>query len=146
MSASRAIVCLIACSAAIFGSGADGAPDLETEALIDELPRIAQFGYGYSAMFSGSQFLPSPDSSEVHTLVLGSESPRNSAALEGIVRRGVVAVPSLLQHLDDARETRIPSVSGMMWISFADEYDYNRQVRKDAPAGVNKDTFGQDQP
>jgi hypothetical protein len=65
--------------------------------------------------------------------VLGSQAPTNSATLEGIVRRGVLAVPSLLKHLNDARETRIPPVSGMMWMSFADEYDYNRRLRKDVP-------------
>lgn len=31
-------------------------------------------------------------------------------------------------------------------MSFADEYDYNRRLRKDIPAGVNKDTLGQDHP
>jgi hypothetical protein len=97
-------------------------------------------------MFSGSQFLPESDSSKVHALVLGSQAPTNSAILERIVRRGIRAVPSLLKHLDDALVTRIRPVSGMMWISFADEYDYNRRTRMDVPIGVNKDTFGQDQP
>jgi len=127
-----------------FGVGA--AIDPGTEGLIDRLPQISQIGYGYSAMFSGSQFLPEPDASEVHTLVLGSQAPTNSSILESIVRRGATAVPSLLKHLDDARETRILPLSGMMWMSFADEYDYNHRLRKDGPPGVNKDTFGQDHP
>lgn len=137
----RSSICLTACCAVGLGHCADAALDEQTEALVDQLPEISQIGYGYSAMFSGSQFLPEPDSSEVHTLVLGSQAPTNSAALERIVRRGVLAVPSLLKHLDDARETRIPPLSGMMWMSFADEYDYNRRLRKDAPTGVNKETF-----
>jgi hypothetical protein len=97
-------------------------------------------------MFSGSQFLPEAGSAEVHTLVLGSQAPTNSAILESLVRRGVAAVPSLLKHLDDARKTRISPVSGMMWMSFADEYDYNHRLRKEAPAGVNRQTFGEDGP
>ena len=78
--------------------------------------------------------------------MLGSEAPTNSAVLENIVRRGVLAVPSLLKHLDDGRETKIPAVSGMMWISFADEYDYNHRVRTNAPAGVNRDDFRENHP
>jgi len=125
---------------------ADAALDEQTEALVGQLPQTSEIGYGYSAMFSGSQFLPESDSSKVHALVLGSQAPTNSAILERIVRRGIRAVPSLLKHLDDALVTRIRPVSGMMWISFADEYDYNRRTRMDVPIGVNKDTFGQDQP
>ena len=146
MQATRTFTCLVICYATMLAFGDGAALDPSTEGLMDELPQISQIGYGYSAMFSGSQFLPEPDSSEVHTLVLGSQAPTNSAILESIVRRGVIAVPSLLKHLDDARETKVPPLSGMMWMSFADEYDYNRGLRKGARTGVNKDTFGQDHP
>ena len=121
---------LVACCATIVAASVEAAIDPHTESLIDQLPRISQIGYGYSAMFSGSQFLPQPEASEVHTLVLGSQAPANSALLESIVRKGVVAVPSLLKHLDDARATMIPAVSGMMWMSFNDEYDYKPPTQK----------------
>lgn len=146
MPTARIIACLIACCGATLALATDTALDTQTESLIGQLPEISQIGYGYSAMFSGSQFLPEPDSSEVHTLVFGSQSPASSPILESIVRRGVVAVPSLVKHLDDARETRIPPLKGMMWMSFADEYDYNHRLRKEPPVGVNKDTFGENQP
>lgn len=120
--------------------------DAETETLINKLPQVSQIGYGYSAMFSGSQFLPDSDATQVQTLVLGSQAPTNSPALEMIVRRGILAVPSLLKHLDDGRETRIQPLSGMMWMSFADEYDFNRRVRKDIPIGVNRDDHDENHP
>jgi len=144
MPAVRTITCLIACCSATLASAVDAALGPQTETLIEQLPQISQIGYGYSALFSGSQFLPEPDAAEVHTVVLGSQAPTNSAILENIVRQGTAAVPSLLKHLDDARDSKIPPVSGMMWMSFSDEYDYNRRLRKDIPTGVNKDTFGQD--
>jgi hypothetical protein len=34
----------------------------------------------------------------------------------------------------------------MMWMDFPDEYDYNTRTRLDAPPGVNRDTFGSDEP
>jgi hypothetical protein len=144
-SMSRALTYFVWAYAALFALGVKAA-DLQTERLIEQLPQVSDLGYGYSSMFSGSQFLPDPDASGVHTLVLGSKAPSNSVVLESIVRRGVLAVPAILKHLDDARPTKIPAVSGMMWMSFDDEYDYNRRLRKDVPTGVNKDTFGQDQP
>src|SRR5258706_15608822 len=116
MSASRMIYVFIAWCMSLLASHAQLMLDAETETLIDKLPQVSQIGYGYSAMFSGSQFLPDSDSSHVHTLVLGSQAPTNSPTLEMIVRRGILAVPSLLKHLDDGRETKIPPLSGMMWM------------------------------
>jgi len=117
------------------------------EALINRLTDVSELGYGYSAMFSGSQFLPQADADEVHTLVLGSQRPTKSTNLEAIVRLGINAVPALLKHLDDGRKTHIAPVKGMMWMSFADEYDFNRRARKQSPDGVNRGhTFGENAP
>ncbi|MDB6024561.1 MAG: hypothetical protein JWM68_784 [Verrucomicrobiales bacterium] len=141
MPSNRTIISLAWC-AFMFAFSTDAAVDRQTEDFVEQMPRISEIGYGYSAMFSGSQFLPEPDASEVHTMVLGSQSPKNSAILERIVRRGILAVPSLLKHLDDARETKIPPISSMEWTSWADEYDYNHRTTKDIPTGVNKDAIG----
>ncbi len=118
----------------------------DAEVLINRLTEVSELGYGYSTLFSGSQFLPQADADEVHTLVLGSQRPTKSSTIEAIVRQGVIAVPSLLKHLDDDRKTQIEPVKGMMWMSFADEYDFNQRVRKQSPEGVNRDTFGEKQP
>lgn len=127
--------------------GENAVIDKATEGWMEQLPGISKIGFGYSARFSGSQFLPEPASSQVQTLVIGSQAPSNSPALEQIVRRGILAVPSLLKHLDDARETKVPPMSGMMWMSFADEYDFNSRTREHTPDGVNKkDMFDHNDP
>ena len=118
----------------------------DPEALINRLTNVSELRYGYSAMFSGSQFLPQADADEVHSLVLGSQRPTKSTDLEAIVRQGISAVPPLLKHLDDDRKTQIEPVKGMMWMSFTDEYDFNRRVRNKFPEGVNRDTFGENGP
>jgi hypothetical protein len=54
----------------------EAALDLHTERLIEQLPQVSNLGYGYSSMFSGSQFLPDLDAPGVQTLVLGSKAKR----------------------------------------------------------------------
>ncbi len=45
------------------------------------------------------------------------------------------------QYITKLGEAMKP-VSGMMWMDFADEYDFNRRTRQEPPQGVNRDTFG----
>jgi hypothetical protein len=139
MLAVRKFICLAAWCFFALPAVRAGVLDPKTEALIEQLPSTSEVGYGYSATFSGSQFLPDASSSEMQTLVLSSKTPRNSVIIRSIVERGVQAVPSLLKHLDDCRETRIPPLKGMEWISFGDEYDYNHRLRINNLAGVNKE-------
>jgi hypothetical protein len=141
------LLCLIALTVwvLLIGIGqrvasSDPLPDIGTEALVDKLVETTKLGFGYSAQFSGSQFLPADNAGEVNSLVLGSPAPAKSVVLEAIVRRGVAAVPALLKHLDDRRATKIPPIKGMMCMSYGDEYDFNRNTRKLAPIGVNKAT------
>jgi len=132
-------IAMIACShAATPNENAVPAIDPETEALIDKLTDVVEVGYGYAGGFGGSQFLPDKNSGAIGVLLFGSQRPKNSETLEAIVRRGAKAMPSLLKHLDDPRETKIPAMSGMMWTIYPDEYDFNRCLRKESPNGVNK--------
>jgi hypothetical protein len=108
-------------------------PAEDVQKLINELANVSAVGVGYSTLSSGWQFLPHADSEELHTLVLGSPSPRKSAVLEKLVRVGARAVPRLLKHLDDDQETRIPPIKGMMWMEFIDRHDVNRRTRKATP-------------
>lgn len=135
--ARRIIYVFVIWSISLLASHAEQPLDHQTEELIEQLPKISKIGYGYSAMFSGSQFLPDTNSAQVGTLVLGSQAPANSPVLEAIVERGILAVPALLKHLDDARETQIPPLSAIQWMEARDEYDYNHRTRKIPPTGVN---------
>jgi len=112
--------------------------------LIEKLPQTKELGFGYSAMFAGSQFLPRNDSSQWSTGVLGADPPKKSEPLMLIVSRGAEAIPLLVKHLDDKRPTKIKPVSGMMWMGWNDEYDYNSRSRPKPPKGVNRDSFGED--
>jgi len=58
--------------------------------------------------------------------------------------RGAEAIPFLIKHLDDKRPTKIKPVSGLMWMKWNDEYDYNHRTRAELPKGVNRDSFGED--
>ena len=52
-----------------------------------------------------------------------------------------------MAHMDDKRPTKLKPVSGMMWMEWSDEYDYNRRARKIPPEGVNrKSTGGENHP
>jgi hypothetical protein len=108
------------------------------EALIAKLPGVSNESHGYSAMFSGQAFLPVLGSERVDTTVLGVKGPVPSEAMRQLVAMGAKAIPSLMKHLDDATPTKIPAMSGMTWMSFDDEYDFNKWTRRDVPAGVNR--------
>jgi hypothetical protein len=112
--------------------------------LIEKLSKTEELGFGYSAMFSGSQFLPRRDSAQWNTGVLGSAPPKESESMMLIVKSGAQAIPFLIKHLDDKTPTKVKPVTGMMWMRWNDEYDYNRRTHTEPPKGVNRDSFGED--
>ena len=113
--------------------------------LLDELVEVTEPGFGYSGYFSGSEFLPYADTEQMGTLVLGATRRSRSDALRQIVAKGAEAVPTLLKYMSDDRKIKMKPLSGMMWMDFSDEYDFNRQIRKKMPVGVNRDDFGGDE-
>ncbi|MEM9409989.1 MAG: hypothetical protein AAGA30_02680, partial [Planctomycetota bacterium] len=124
--------------------GFTNAKDDDIEKLIDKLIEVSEPGFGYSGYFSGSDFLPYQDTEQMGTLVLGATHRARSDVLRQIVARGVDAVPALLEHIGDNRKIKMKALSGMMWMDFADEYDFNRLTRKQPPEGVNRH-FGDDE-
>jgi len=105
------------------------------EVLIGRFLDVGTEGMGFSTSVSGWEFLPYPGSGEAGVMLLGRLPPQPSPILRKVIEKGVAAVPALLAHIDDARPTKLPPVKRMMWMSFDDEYDYNRRLSK-APAGV----------
>ena len=131
-----------------YGQERPVAADAEKEisGLIDKLPQIAEGDVGYMPTRSGSGFLPL-GKSETGALLLGQEVPTGSDTMRRIVEHGAVAIPQLIAHLDDKRETKMKlkhelGIGGMF---FEDEYDYNRRTTKTKPAEVNRDMFGGDE-
>ena len=102
----------------------------EVTQLINKLVDVTEPGFGYSGYFSGSEFLPYGDTEQMGTLVLGATHRSRSDTLRQIVSKGVDAVPALLKHISDERKIKMKPLSGMMWMDFSDEYDFNRRTRK----------------
>ena len=120
------------------------ADERDCERWIEELLEVDKPGYGYSVYFSGGEFLPYEDTGHVSTLVLGATPAARSESLRKLVEQGVEAIPVLLKHIGDDRALKMKPVSGMMWMSYSAEYDFNRRTRQQPPQGVNRDDFALD--
>jgi ankyrin repeat protein len=82
------------------------APADEVTALIDQFTRLDRQDTGYSGSVSGSSFLPLGESS-AGTMLLFQAPGEPSDALRSLVKLGVKALPTLLDHLKDDRPTKI---------------------------------------
>lgn len=114
----------------------------DIENLIDQLVQVSTPGLGYSEVLSGADFQPYDESAEINMAVLAATDTARSVILKRIIEQGVAAVPDLLRHMSDGRTINVTPMSGMMWMDFSDEYDFNRRLRESAPSGVNRTTFG----
>ncbi len=125
------------------GDGASAAaPPLEkltTEELIGRLQEHSAQGIGTHATAWARGFLAIDAEPEFAGGILGSEKPAPSPVLRELVRRGVGALPKLLEHVDDKRPTKLviehQGAFGAMWHS--DEYDPRFADPKKWPAKVN---------
>jgi hypothetical protein len=127
--------------------------------LIDELTQIdAQSpGIDSAAIYEGFIADDSPDSFEAG--VLGVAAPRVPPQVRELVRRGPVALPELIQHLDDKRPTKLEvgnrphgrqvGVDAFMFMYFSDEYDprvphwWSDEERKNGPRPMERNFEGQ---
>jgi hypothetical protein len=114
----------------------------EMETLIDRLVKVESGGFGYSGTMSGTEFLAVPGSGAVGTVLFTQHDVAPSDAMRELVIAGVKAVPFLIEHLGDTRATRIKPMEAMMWMSYEDEYDFNRRLahrsRKESWTGFKK--------
>ncbi len=117
----------------------------DLEALIGRFRDVGAEGIGFSTSVSGWEFLPYPGSGEAAMVLLGQAPPQPSPILREVIDKGVAAVPALLAHIDDARPTKLPPVKRMMWMTFDDEYDYNRRLSK-PPVGLDRVRAGSARP
>ena len=122
--------------------------NLTNEALIDRLQEESEEGVGTHATAWISGFLPLNSPAKFEGGILGSPSPSKSQVMTELVRRGVVALPALLEHLSDARPTKLSAgaSSGFAFVRvwICDEYDYRfqekgRQPKEVHPAGFSAD-------
>jgi hypothetical protein len=96
--------------------------------LVDDLALIDSFATGIASTANYDAFIAVDERPRFAGGVLGSPTPNIPAQIRELVRRGVGALPTLIQHLNDARSTQL-SVGGSFFI----DADVRRRVRSAAP-------------
>jgi len=108
--------------------------------LIEKLQEVSEEGVGFHSTASESAFIATEDDAKFDGGVLGSRKPAVSPVMRELVKKGVEAIPELINHLSDSRETKVTvGATGFhtaIWHS--DEYDPRHADPKLHPAGVNK--------
>lgn len=107
-------------------AGANRAGDPEVNRLIDRLTQVGEEGLGYQATAWGAGFIPVEMEPEFRGGILGSQRPVVDPAMRELVRKGVAALPDLIDHLSDRREAKI-RMRGFMGMWHSDEYDPRRR-------------------
>src|SRR5207248_1268837 len=74
-------------------------------------------------------------------IIAGSTPELDCRAMEELGRRGVDALPELVRHLTDDRETHVV-VKPLLVMWFSDEYQARHRAPKRQPRGVNLVGFG----
>jgi hypothetical protein len=147
-------VFLVACAMSAYGIpavGGDYSRKTVTE-LIDDLAQIdAQSpGINSAAIYEG--FIADDSPGSFQGGVLGVAPPKVPPQMSELVRRGPVALPELIKHLDDRRATKLevgnnPSgtqvgVDAFMFMYFSDEYDSRVPHLIRGPSPMEKDFSG----
>lgn len=113
----------------------------DIEKLIDGLVDLGKSTTGAHPTAWGEQFMAIDEEPEFRGGIIGSEKPTVDPTMRKLVQLGVRALPILMKHLDDKRETKLvikhDQGFGAMW--YSDEYDprYGDKVRQ--PKNVNSD-------
>ena len=119
--------------------GNESLPPTDFPALVEALTAIDHPDVGYSANASGTAFLPYGER-DVGMLLLEPEPRQPSHALTALVSGGAAAMPALISGLGDTRVIAgLPAMKAMMWMSYPDEYDWNRRATATPPQGVHRD-------
>jgi hypothetical protein len=83
------------------------APDPVILRAIDELQTVSEPMVGAHPAANASMFMALDEEPRFHGGIIGSAKPTVHPAVKAILEQGVAAVPALIEHLDDARETKL---------------------------------------
>jgi hypothetical protein len=112
---------------------------LKVPELIDKLQEESSEGTGFHSSAWASGFMAIDEEPQFHGGILGSQKPTTSPVMRELVRRGVAALPDLLEHLSDQRASRVTITHefgfGAVWHS--DEYYPRYGDPAKQPPGVN---------
>ena len=103
-------------------SGEGELGSLAIEDLITKLTEESNQGIGSHATAWASGFLAIDDEPRFNGGILGSAKPAVSPVMRELVRRGLTALPLLINHLTDSRSTKLTVGDGFIGKWFADEY------------------------
>lgn len=109
---------------------------LSTEDLITQLTEESNQGIGSHATAWASGFVAIDDEPRFNGGILGSAKPAASPVMRELVRRGLAALPLLINQLADSRSTKLTVGDGFIGKWFADEYDA-RDSNSTKREGVN---------
>lgn len=115
--------------------------------LIDQLRQESNQGLGTHATAWVSGFAAIEEEPRLMGGVLGSGRPVTSPAMRELVRRGVAALPELIDHLSDARPTKLVVTGERFFTAIwqSDEYDPRDRHPGKQPGAVNRESiFGQE--
>jgi ankyrin repeat protein len=102
---------------------------VDIPALIDKLAEVKDDDVGYSPSVSGSAFAPLDAEGQVSTALLFQKPLARSETLRILVKQGAAALPHLIAHLDDKRQTGI-KITPPGQLVFNDEIDRNERTEK----------------
>ncbi len=106
--------------------GDDGLREKSNQELIEMLLIIDQQTIGLHGTASMNTFLAEGLKPKFSSGVISSQAPIEYPQMKELVSRGVEALPLLLKHLDDKRETKLRIGEGeftFIWSSYGEEYD-----------------------
>ena len=108
-------------------------PRVSVDQLIDDLTQIDSQSPGVNSAAIYGGFIADDSPGPFRGGVLGIAPPKVPPQMSELVRRGPLALPELIKHLDDRRPTKLevgnePSgkqvgVDAFMFMYFSDEYD-----------------------
>ena len=117
--------------------------NMSTSNLIDQLVGISSEGVGSHSTASFEGFVALDDDPRFHGGVLGSNKPEVSPIVQELVRRGLTALPDLIDHLGDGRSTRVTAGKDFPFMAswFGGEYEsryFNSQENQEIQISLDK--------
>jgi hypothetical protein len=109
------------------------AGDAEVVRLIDRLVEVDEDGIGFHTSAWAVGFIAMDDEPEFAGGIIGAPRPSVSPIMRALVRKGVAALPDLINHLSDRRETRFRASAMGMWL--CEEYDPKVTAARSYAAG-----------
>lgn len=144
------LLAVFALSANLRAAAADDYSKKSVSQLIDDLTQVDSQAPGIDSAAVYSGFLANNRPVSFEMGVLGVAPPQIPPQMRELVRRGPLALPALIQHLNDRRPTKLElgnkddggphqvGIDAFWWTVFSDEYDPRSRRPSDQKAETRK--------